>query len=340
MITENSTILIIKYSSLGDIINAIPAVRFLRSEAPGTKIYWLVKKPYASLISGNNFIDGVIVFDISFETIKEIRKLKPDIAIDLQGLLKSGFTSYLSGAPERICYPHTREGSSIFYTKIIGMKRHRIHAVMENLSVIETFLNKKCNTIDFSPEISEEALQKAKKLIGINNARPVILISPTSRWKTKMWEWKRFAELADKLNERLNASIIFIGAPNEAAYIETIKNSMKNNAVNLAGKTDVTTLAAVIKQADMLISCDSGSMHIASAVGTSVAAIFGPTDPVHTGPFSDKSIVLKADIPCAPCRKRTCKTMLCMNALHPEKIFEQINVFLKNYDPLKKKTDT
>jgi lipopolysaccharide heptosyltransferase II len=329
MIAENSTILIIKYSSLGDIINAIPAIRFLRSEVSGAKIYWLVKKPYASFISGNSFIDGVIVFDSAFKMIKEIKKLKPDIAIDLQGLLKSGFISYLSGAPERICYPHTREGSSIFYTKIIGMKRHRIHAVMENLSVIEAFLNKKCNTIDFRPEITEEALQKAKKLIGINNARPVIVISPTSRWKTKMWEWKRFAELADKLDERLNANIIFIGAPHEAAYIEIIKNSMKNNAVNLAGKTDITTLAAIIKQADLLISCDSGPMHIASAVGTSVAAIFGPTDPVHTGPFSDKSIVLKADVPCAPCRKRTCKTMLCMNALHPEKVFEQINVFFR-----------
>jgi len=125
---EGKNILIVKYSSLGDVINGVPAVRFLRKNCPDAKIRWVIKKEYSPLFRDCGFIDEIVEYQGNspfeiWDFLKRLRSIKTDIAIDLQGLLKSSVIAYLSGADERVCYPGSREMSSIFYTKKLGATR-------------------------------------------------------------------------------------------------------------------------------------------------------------------------------------------------------------------------
>lgn len=319
---DSSNILIVKYSSLGDVVNAVPAVRFLRRNCPNARIYWVVREEYASLISGLPFIDGVVIYGDFFDTVRKARSLGIDCAVDLQGLFKSGLLAYLSGARTRACFPHTREGSAVFYTRKFGLARKDIHAVTENLSVVEGLLGKRFSgACDFGISLNRAA--DLRDVIG-RAAREFVALSPTSRWGTKMWGGENFAALSDMLVRRMGVDVVFTGTAADAAYIEGIRQGMKNPSVNLAGKTDVKSLAGLFKEASVVVSCDSGAMHLASAMGTPVVAVFGPTDPSYTGPFGKNSIVISAGEDCSPCRKRRCGSMKCMEGITPEMVFEGV----------------
>jgi len=329
---DSKNILIVKYSSLGDIVNAIPAVKFLRHRSPKARIYWLVKREYLSLLCGEAFVDDIIVYEKGGLTsiIKKIRSLKIDTVIDLQGIFKSGLIGYLSGASRRVSFPHTREGSSVFYTERLGLERKDIHAVTENLSVIEGLVGESFRgSHDFGISLNGAAEEKALELLkGIKRAGPLVAVSSTSRWKTKMWGAGNFAVLSDMLVERMNADVVFTGAEADFSYIEDIRKGMKTPSFNLAGKTDLKTLAWVFKKAGLVISCDSGAMHLASATGAPVIAIFGPTDPRYTGPFGRNSAVITKGMDCSPCRKRRCPDLRCMEEITPRTVFEGAGKFL------------
>lgn len=333
---EGKNILIVKYSSLGDVINGVPAVRFLRKNCPGAKIRWVIKKEYSPLFRDCGFIDEIVEYKGDSLSgisgfLKKLRSVKTDIAIDLQGLLKSSVIAYLSGADERVCYPGSREMSSIFYTKKLGATRGASHAVVENVSVIEGLLNKKIlGHYDLSVDLSDETAREARGLIKgfAKEARLLVVVSPTSRWRSKMWSAERFAALSDKLHDA-GADVVFTGTADDAAYVDGIRRMMKSPSLNLAGKTDIRTLAGIIKIAGLVVSCDSGAMHLSSAMDTPVAAIFGPTDAAYTGPFNKKSIVISAGAECSPCRERDCDAAECMGGITVEDAFEKIYGFLK-----------
>ena len=333
---EGKNILIVKYSSLGDVINGVPAVRFLRKNCPKAKIRWVVRKEYCPLFSDCGFVDEIVEYggdspSAILDFLKRLRSVKTDIAIDLQGLLKSSVMAYLSGARERVCYPGSREMSAVFYTKKLGAKRGTSHAVVENVSVIEGLLDKKISGgYDLSIDLSFEAIREAKGFIKgfTKEARLLVVVSPTSRWRSKMWSAERFAALSDNLHDA-GADIIFTGAGGDFAYVEGIRAAMKNASLNLAGKTNIRTLAGIIKIAGLVVSCDSGTMHLSSAMDTTVVAIFGPTDPSYTGPFNKKSIVISAGAECSPCRERDCDAAECMGRITVEDAFGKIRGFLK-----------
>ena len=170
---EGKNILIVKYSSLGDVINGVPAVRFLRKNCPNAKIRWVIKKEYSPLFRDCGFIDEIVEYQGNspfeiWDFLKRLRSIKTDIAIDLQGLLKSSVIAYLSGAVERVCYPGSREMSGIFYTKKLGKARRTSHAVVENVSVVEGLLNKKASgDYDLAIDLSDETIREAMGLIKV-----------------------------------------------------------------------------------------------------------------------------------------------------------------------------
>lgn len=320
---KDKNILIIKYSSLGDIINAMPAVAHLRRCEPEAKIYWLVKKVYADLLESVASIDGIIVLETKLKLAKKLISLKVDITIDLQGLLKSATIGLLTGAKRRVCFPHTREGSTLLYTEKLGIKRGSGHAVEENLSVVEALAGKKLEgDIHFDIRVSEEDALRARDLLGSSEQHkgPVVVLSPTARWASKRWLPKRFAELADRVILERHGKIFFTGTGGDVSYIDEIMKMMKSSSTNLAGKTNLKVLAAVLKEADLVFSCDSGTMHLANALGTPVVALFGPTKPSYTGPYGAGSKALSANVECAPCRKRDCDDMRCMNEISVDEL--------------------
>ncbi len=331
MIKLAEGILIVKPSSLGDIIHTLPLLNILKSNNPQTDIDWVIARGFEGILKGHPMIRRLYIIDKDkwkkpssiLETLKEIasltgqlRKQHYSTCIDVQGLFRSALISFLSGAQKRIGFSDAREGAQFFYNlKIEGGKG--IHAVDRYLKLLQP-LGIKADEIEFP-------------LPQIEQIRPVegkyYIILPGARWQTKIWPAEYYAQLVCIISRKLNLSDltpVIVGSRNDEAVAEKITKLSRGITVNLAGKTTLRELVSIIKGASFVITNDSGPMHIASAVKTPVIAIFGPTSPVLTGPYGQQNIVLTAGLSCQPCFKRTCKDMKCMTELRPERVFERM----------------
>jgi len=323
-------VLVVKYSSLGDIINAVPAVKLLRAGMPGARIYWLINKAYAPLIEDAPFVDEVVATEgrglgPTLKAISLLRSRRVELVVDLQGLLKSALIGYFTGASRRVSFPYTREGSGAFYNEKIGRSRREgVHAVVENASVVAGLLRMEMpELLSTEVTVGTGAAGEAEELIKeAKGDGPLVALSPTSRWDSKMWGAKEFAMLADRLIEKNNARVVFTGTSDDHGYIRGVIKKMRGRAINLAGKTGIKQLAAVFRLADLYVGCDSGATHIAAAVGTGTVAVFGPTDPSYTGPYGDNAEVVSVKVGCSPCRKRECKDMRCMHRVSADMVYD------------------
>jgi heptosyltransferase-1 len=328
-------ILVVKPSSLGDIVHSLPFLNVLKRCFPKAEIHWIIAKGLEGLLEGHPMINRLWIINKDAwkniknvgSTIKELRVLfkelkkeKFDIVVDLQGLLRSGIITAATDAPVRIGFTEAREGSIVFYThKVEGGKN--IHAVDRYLK-IAAFLGCPINDVSFPLPLDNQlssSIFHPSSLIHHPSGSYAVII-PGARWKTKIWSPEKFGELSSKLS----IISIIVGSKSDVDTANKIVNLSHGKAQSLAGKTTLKELTEVIRHARFVISNDSGPMHIASALGVPVFAIFGPTDPVRTGPYEIGHTVIKEDIPCSPCFKRKCNDMKCMNSLSVEKVYKII----------------
>lgn len=323
-------ILIVKPSSLGDIMHSLPFLQATKDTFPSSEIHWVITKGLEGLLEDHPLINKLYV--IKKDQWKNLRKIKENIAevrklfkelneaydmvVDLQGLLRSGLLSYAAKAPIRVGFKEAREGSSFFYThKVIGGEE--IHAVDRYLKIAAAFGCKIEKTGFPMPPIKElEKAANLKKELG-----DYAVIVPGARWKTKIWHYERFGTLA----LMLDIKTVIVGSEADIEISKSIEDKSDGKALSIAGKTDIKELICIIRNARYVISNDSGPMHIASALGIPVVAIFGPTNPVRTGPYGDNHITLKSDISCSPCYKKSCKNIRCMDDISVEKVYDAIN---------------
>jgi len=324
-------ILIVKPSSLGDIIHTLPLLNILKNSNPQTEIDWVVARGFEGILQGHPMIRKLFIIDKDnwkkpasiFDTIKEIVNLRGKLrlehystCIDVQGLFRSGLISLLSGAKKRVGFSDAREGAPVFYNlKIEGGEG--IHAVDRYLKLLKP-LGIKAEEVEFP-------------LPPIEQIKPVegryYIIIPGARWQTKIWPAEYYAQLVCIISKKLSLSDltpVIVGNRKDEEIAEKITKLSRGITVNLAGKTTLRELVSIIKGASFVITNDSGPMHIASAVKTPVIAIFGPTSPVLTGPYGQQHIVLTAGLPCQPCFKKTCGDLRCMRELLPERVFEKM----------------
>ena len=343
--TSHKNILIIKPSSLGDIIHGLPVLEALYERYPRHSYYWLANDIYVDILSLNPHIKKVIPFprnDLKnfgvsrkIEWLRsfydEMRSMEIDIAIDLQGLMRSAFISMLSGARIRLSYPVTREFSRFFYTHRVGFNRGECHAIEENLSVLQAFgINNP--VIKYSLNTDDSRL--VDKFNGWPTQRPVFALQPGGQWETKRWPHKHFSRLARLLHAQYNASIILIGSPDEYLLGERIIQEAGGlDMLNLMGKTMIYQLPAILSNVDIIIANDSGPLHLAVALGTKAVGIYGPTDSFRTGIYGDKAAQVTLNLPCQPCMKRKCKKgLICLQKLSPEVVMESIKRLMDGSD--------
>jgi heptosyltransferase I len=308
-------ILIIKPSSLGDVIHALPAVNLIRRQFPDAHISWVIAESLTSLLKHSPVINALIPFPRHEYRklpafLNRLRTGRYDIVVDLQGLLRSGIFSRLTGAPRRIGLSDARECGHLFHNEIVPVPH--AHAVERCLQAAQ-HLGCPAGPVEFPLGLPSK----------IESPKTKIAINPSARWDTKLWGDDRFAELIRRLpHER----VVLTGAASERDRIERIAQG----CVNLAGKTDLFQLAELYRECAVVVSNDSGPMHIAAAVGTPVVAIFGPTDPKLTGPYGKNNIVLRAGIPCSPCLKGVCEhtpKMECMSLVSVESVVSAVKRF-------------
>ena len=320
-------VLIIKPSSLGDIIHALPAVNLIRRRYPDAHLAWLVNTGFTSLLQNCPLIDEIIPFPRhEFRKlpalVKRLRQNPYNLVIDLQGLLRSGLLTAVTGARRRVGFAATfaREGAHLAYNEIVPVGRP--HAVERNLLVARHLGCDWTGAIEF-PLGTTAACQTSVTALLAGLTAP-IAVNPAARWPTKFWGDDKFAAVIRHLPA---ARVILTGAATEAARIAGIAPACRN----LAGQTDLAQLTEIYRRCAVVITNDSGPMHLAAAVGTPVVAIFGPTDPAITGPYGKQHRVLRAGIECSPCLSPRCRhtpRMECMELVTVDQVLAAVRPLL------------
>ncbi len=282
--------------------------------------------------------------------IIELRSKDYDWVIDFQGLLKSGLLVFLSRGKRKIGYDRTRELSYFFLNERIPPYSLDQHAVERNMNIVRFLgvkpdrvafdpLEKKLNnfgnglktnqnsTTGFTIPIGEEDKSKVQRFLSANKistSRLLIAINSQAGWVTKLWQPLKMAKLSDRLIENYGAQIIFTGGKDDYQSIEDILSLMEHKALNSSGETSLKELSFLLSLSDLMITTDSGPMHIASAMGTPTVALFGPTAPWRTGPYSNNAIILRNNISCSPCFKRKCDIKSCMDRISVEEVLDAV----------------
>jgi lipopolysaccharide heptosyltransferase I len=333
-------ILIIKPSSLGDVVHSLPFLNAIKKCFPDAEIHWVIAQGFEGLLEGHPMIHKLWVIkkdswkkiQNARHTIQEIKVLfrklrheKYDLVIDLQGLLRSGVISAATGSPIRIGFKEAREGSRVFYTDTVEGGKN-IHAVDRYLKIAQ-FLGCAISKIVFPFPVSQSpsSIILHPSSFGLHSSSfhspdGYAVIVPGARWKTKRWPAEKFGKLASLLPIRT----VIVGRRGDSNIADEIVSLSNRKAVSLAGKTDLKDLINIMRNARFVVSNDSGPMHIAAALGIPVYAIFGPTDPKRTGPYGKGHTVIRLDIPCAPCFKKSCDDMKCMKSVSVDEVFQII----------------
>ncbi len=331
-------ILLIKPSSLGDIVHALPVLAGLRRTYPEAHIAWLVGTGFTSLLEGHPLLDEVIPFDrkrygqmvhrpsIAWEFARfltALRKRQFDLVIDLQGLVRSGFLALATGARHRVGFADAREFAAAFYTHRIKCGPRDLHAIDKNLHVART-LGLPVDPPEFPLGIRDAELDEARHLLAstLGQVPPAfIAVIPGARWETKRWLPDRTAALITRLQHENFAPIILLGGPDDRTLAAQILKKCPTPPINLVGRTTLPQLAALLSLSSLVICQDSGPMHIAAALKRPLLALFGPTNPDRTGPYSPTARVIALPLDCAPCYRRECP-------LHHHHCMKQLNVDL------------
>ena len=341
-------ILIVKLSAIGDVIHTLPSLNAIRKHYPDAHITWLVEEAASNLVVRHEALDRVIIskrkqwiksvlspsclknIKEAYQFIKELRDTEYDLIIDFQGLLKSGVLIALARGKRKTGFDkgmEHMEHSYIFLNERIPPVNMDNHALLRNLMLINT-LGIKSKEIEYKIPISDHTRKFIDSILvrhRIKSPELLVAINPVAKWKTKLWDNRKFALLADRLIEKYNASVIFTGSQADRSTIDNIMSCMSQSAVNLAGETTLKTLAALYEKTKFLISTDTGPMHMAAAVGTPVIALSGPTAPWRTGPFGSEHKILRSGIECSPCFKRQCGTIDCMKQISVEQVMDAVN---------------
>ena len=332
--TEPRRILIIKPSALGDIVHALPILHLVRQRWPAATIAWLVNPAFAGLLEGNPELDEVIRFDrrqfgsawrnpiVLWRLLRFLRSLRLreiDLVIDLQGLLRSGLLGWFTRAQNRIGFASAREGAARFYTEAVETGDAEQHAVERYLKLAE-HLGCATDPVQFN---LPRAPLPADMLPAVREPYAVLL--PATNWATKRWPIEYFAALVAPLAERLGLQSVVAGGADAVSMAADIQQVARARVHSLAGKTTLPQLVTLLEGASVVIANDSGPMHIASALNRPLVTMFGPTNPVRTGPFRRMETVVRLDIVCSPCYSRSCTHQSCMRWLTPEMVFAEID---------------
>jgi len=326
-------LLIIKPSSLGDIVHSLPVLHAIKKSFPASEIDWVVAKGFEGLLEAHPLIRKLWIINKDEwkkiarvgATVSEVRKLlrslraeRYDAAIDLQGLFRSGFIAKGTGAPVRVGFREAREGSTVFYTDTVRGGRG-IHAVDRYLK-IAAFLG--CDISEVRFPFPESAASLTDFLPASAFAcGEYAVIAPGARGAVKRWPARRFGKLAAALPLRS----VVIGSKSDAPLAGEVVEESRGKAVSVAGKTDLKGLIEIVRCARFMVCNDTGPMHIAAALGVHVFALFGPTNPAETGPYGSSHTIITANLPCSPCYRRSCKTAECMDRIKEGEVAAAVN---------------
>jgi heptosyltransferase I len=373
---EFSRILLIKPSALGDVVHTIPLLVKLRARYPRARIDWLITPENAEVVRSHPALSNVVLFarrdfskrgrrwsaTVAFrDLLKQIRRAKYDLIVDMHGQMRSAFFTLISGARVRIGFDRpikfsrtisaehdlknvpsrgwrgAREGSWIAYTHRIPIPTLDVHAIDRYLWVAP-LLGLDDNPPDLRIYLSSETIEKVARLLeehGVPSSKPLIVLVPGTIWETKHWTIEGFAGVARQFL-REGFAVALAGTKRDQTRCRQIAAGAPG-VCDLSGKTTPAELAALIRRAEVAVTNDSGSMHVAASLGKPMVSVFGPTNPVHIGPYERPASVVRVDLPCSPCNYRRLRQCpfdhACMKQVTSEMVVERARKILARVKP-------
>lgn len=332
-------ILIVKPSSLGDIVHTLPLAHALKRSWPDCRLGWIVQQAFAPLLAADESIDRIYPISIpstsepqagrsawlaavqaTLQTLKtlraQLRQERYDLILDLHASLRSGLLGRCNPGGLRLGFADAKELNTLFQQQLVTVPADVRHAQEKNLLFCQQ-LGLKATDEDFYLRSSPADHEAAQVLLREEGAagKKLVHANPAARWQSKFWPQERWAELADRLHGQ-GLAVVFGGSGEDRAYLDGIARLMRSRAVLAAGRLNLPQSAALIAQSALHVGLDSGPMHIAALAGVPVAALFGPTHPERVGPYRVRHRIIRAEgLPCLECRKRSCSHLSCMKGI-------------------------
>ena len=339
-------ILLIKPSAVGDIVHTLPVLVRLRERYPDARIDWLITPENADLVRHHPDLSNIVLFDRRryarfgrewfatkgmFNLLRTIRRNRYELVVDLHGQLRSALFTVVSGAPVRVGFERTREGAWLVYSHHIPLLRQPVHAVDRYLWLGHV-LGFEAGVPDFRiylPTAVDERLDELISRHGLTG-RPLALLVPGTVWQTKHWRVEGFAGVARHLIQR-GFGVVVAGAAKDRARSRLVA-ALCPAVCDLSGQTTLAEMVALVRRAAICVTNDSGSMHLAVALGRPVVSVFGPTSPLLTGPYGRHDAVVQAQVPCSPCLLRKLShcphNHLCMKEVTTNMVVERLETLL------------
>lgn len=334
-------ILILKPSSLGDVVQALPVLRLLKRHFPAAEIHWWLDAALAPLLEGDPDLVSVVRFERRrwaspvhwpemWRSVRWLRAQSFDWVIDLQGLARSGAFAWLANGKLLVGLDDPREGARGFYDIIVPRASFHTHAVDWYLAVLKRLgvpTHWDFHWLPKQPAVAERVRRKWPA----EGVRWVAVL-PGSRWSNKRWPIEHFAAVMTELAAHFTEiRFAVLGGADDVPLGEFLWRGFPERCVDLTGQTSLPEMVEWVRRCDLMLTNDTGPMHVAVALRKPVVAVFGPTEPRRTGPYGQLDNVLHHPLPCAPCLKPRCawpQPMECLTAIPPGDVAEHVRRLL------------
>ncbi len=345
---QNARILIIKPSSLGDIIHTLPLVHCIKRTWPECHIGWIVQESFARIVENDPAVDTVHQINISstsdpqagrlalmtafrqtrntFSHLRHVFQKDPyDLVLDLHASFRSGLLGRANPDGVRIGFAGARELNTLFQDELISVPPETAHALEKNLLFCGQ-LGCSVSKDDFFLRSGDAAERRINAMLagyGVASDDKLVYIHPTARWETKFWFPERWSQLADQLIDNDGAKVILGGSAGDKEYISAIEAKMARVPIVTAGRCSLAESASLLGRCAVYVGLDSGPMHMAAMAGIPVVVLFGPTHPERVGPYGVEHVIIKGgNVDCLGCRKRTCNKMDCMDRIPVDMVYD------------------
>ena len=328
-------VLILKPSSLGDIIHAIPVLRLIKQQRPDWEVHWWIAKHFSPVLEMDRDINALHYFDRNgWNSIKGVasgikgvirmRREQFDVVIDLQGLARSALHGWAVRGGYTLGLDQKREGAVVLYDEVIERPNCQAHAVDWCREVLPRLGLKADADFEWLPE--RIWLLENLKAQGFESDCRWIGLCPGASWRSKRWPLESFVDLVRKMNSP-DVRFAVIGGMKDRAMGERL--GRENRVLDLTGRTTIPEMVEWLRVCSVVVTNDTGPMHVAAALNTPVVALFGPTDPRLTGPYGVKAKIFHhRELPCVPCFRRSCThshDRECLMSITPDEVVAAIN---------------
>jgi heptosyltransferase-2 len=333
---EVKKILVRSPNWVGDAVMSLPALMSIKSALPASEISVLAKPWVADIFRGCSPASKIILYESpgmhqglsgKMRLAKKLKEEKFDLAILFPNSFESALIIYLARIPKRAGY--NTDGRGLLLTHPVPAvekkKGHQIDYYLKLVNYLGFPISTRAPLLKIEKEQVARMRQKLGSL-GIKDNEPLVGLTPGSSYgPAKQWPTAKFAKLSELVNKKLGARIIVLGSQNDQDIAQRILPPGRNLGYDFTGRTSLAEAMALISQCRLIITNDSGLMHVAAALQVPVVAIFGSTDPEHTGPMGEHCRVLKKVLPCSPCFKKNCpKNRECLEAISVEEVYAEV----------------